>query len=342
MAQSKMTPIERVNAALVGSDFDVYPVISPTPIATIDSMEIAKAFYPSVYFSETEMAELAAVGHDYFGFDSVAPYFSDHLEAAALGAEVDWKDAYHVPEIVKTPFNNLDDLEIPQSFLHRQEFQYLLKACEILHKKYSGKVPVIGKVAGPWTLASFLYGLENIVLDTILEPEKLKKVIDEISVIPMKFTEAQFNAGADMVTWIDFITSDLVSAKVYEEFLFPIHKKAAASLQYAGPLILHICGNVMDRFSSIIKTGFKICHMGSKNDVAAALKQAKSEIAITGCINVPVTLCQGSPEMIQAEVEANIKNGVRIISPECLLPVTVSGKKLKCLVESAHHLKPNK
>ena len=335
-----MTSTERVNAALAGDDFDVYPVISPTPIATISAMEIAKAFYPSVYFNAMEMAELAAVGHDYFGFDSVTPYFSAHLEAAALGAEVNWKDAYHVPEIVKAPFSSIDDFEIPQSFLHKPEFQRLLKACEILKKKYHGRVPVIGKVAGPWTLISFLYGAENVVLDTILEPDKLKKLINEISVIPMKFTEAQFNAGADMVTWIDFITSDLVSAVVYEEFLLPIHKKAATALQHAGPLILHICGDVMDRFHSIIKTGFKIFHMGSKNNIAAAIKQAKSEITITGCVNIPITLCQGSQEMIQEEVEANVKSGVRLISPECLLPVTVPGKNLRCLVDSSHRLRP--
>ena len=337
-----MTPAERVNAALIGNDFDVYPVISPMPIATIDAMEIAKAFYPSVYSNAIEMAELAAVGHDIFCFDSVTPYFSIHLEASALRAEVDWKDAYNVPEIVKAPFNHIDDFDIPQSFLHKQEFQYLLKACEILHKKYYGRVPIIGKVMGPWTLISFLYGLENIILDTILAPEKLKKIISEIAIIPMKFAEAQFYAGADMVTWVDSISSDLVSAAVYEDFLFPVHKKATAALQNKGTLILHICGNVMDRFNNIIKSGFKIFHMSSKNNIAAAIKQAKSAITITGCINIPVTLCQGSPETIQAEVEANIKSGIRLISPEDVLPVTVSGKNIKCLIEAAHRFKPHR
>ena len=340
MIKNKMSSAERVKAALAGDDFDVYPVISPMPIATIDAMEIAKAFYPSVYSNAAEMAELAATGHDCFGFDTVTPYFSSHLEAAALGAEVDWKDAYHVPEVVKAPFNSLDDFKIPQSFLHKPELQHLLRACEILRKKYYGRVPIIGKVIGPWTLVSLLYSLENMVLDTILAPEKLKKLISEIAIIPIKFAEAQFNAGADMVTWVDSISSDLVSAAVYEDFLFPVHKKAAASLQSRGTLILHIGGNVMDRFNSIIKTGFKVFHMNSKNDISTAIKQAKSLITITGCINIQDTLSQGSPETIRAEVEANIKKGVRLISPEGSLPVTIPGKNLKHLVESAHRLKP--
>ena len=303
-------------------------------------MEQARAFFPSAHTNAMEMAALAAAGHDYYGFDSVAPYFSVHLEAAALGAQVDWNDATHTPVITKKPMTHVDDFEIPKSFLQRTEFQLLLKACENLKKKYSGKVPVIGKVVGPWTLAYNLYGVENLVLDTILEPEKTKRLVRELSVIPMEFAKAQLDAGADMITWADHVTSDLVSAKIYEEFLLPVHMKAAEELQKDGPLILHICGNVMDRINCIAKTGFKLFHMDSRNDITAAVKQAGSAITITGCINNPVTLGQGTQEMIREEVEFNIKSGIRIISPECALPASVSGKNLKYLVETVHRLRP--
>ena len=337
-----MNSSERVNAALEGNDFDVYPVINPTSVATADTMELVRVFFPTAHTNAMEMAELAAAGHDYYGFDSVAPYFSVHLEASALGAQVDWSDINHTPVIVKKPMKRIDDFEIPQSFLRRMEFQRLLKACDILKKKYSGKVPVIGKVVGPWTLAYNLYGVENLVLDTILEPEKTKRLINEMTEIPMAFARAQFDAGADMITWADHVTSDLVSAKIYEEFLLPVHIKAAATLQSGGAMILHICGNVMDRLDCIAQTGFKLFHMDSRNDIAAAVKQAGSSITITGCINNPVTLAQGSSAMIREEVETNIRSGIRLISPECALPSSVPGENLKCLVETAHRMRPVK
>ena len=340
MVKMKMTSIERVKAALAGDDFDVYPAISPLAIATIDSMEMARAFFPSVYFNAMEMAALAATGHDYFGFDSVSPYFSIHLEAAALGADVDWKNDYSIPELVKKPFNSLDDIKIPQTFIHKLEFQTILKACEILRSKYKNRVPIIGKVAGPWTLLFLLYGVEKLVLDTILEPEKLKKAIKELTVIPMKFAEAQFNAGADMVFWVELIDSIQVSTAIYEEFLLPVHKMAASKLQRMGPMILGIPKNIMDRFNSIIKTGFKIFYMSSKNDISTILKQAKSNITITGCINVPFVICQGSPEMIREEVEANFKKGVQFVAPEHVVPASVPTKNIKCLVESIHRHVP--
>ncbi|MDR1253332.1 MAG: methyltransferase [Treponema sp.] len=336
MSMLKMSPAERVKAVLAGGDFDVYPAINPTSVATIEVMEIVRSFFPSAHTNAMEMAVLAAAGHDVFGFDSVAPYFSVHLEAAALGAKVDWNDAAHTPVIVKKPVTRIDDFNIPQSFLHRTEFQRLIKACEILKKKYSGRVLVIGKVVGPWTLAYNLYGVENLVLDTVLEPEKTKKLIGELAVIPIEFAKAQFDAGADMITWADHVTSDLVSAKIYEEFLLPVHIKAAKILQKGGPVILHICGNVTDRLDCIARTGFTLFHMDSRNDIAAAVKQVGSSITITGCVNNPVTLGQGTPAMVREEVEANLRSGVRLISPECALPSSVPRENLKCLVKTAH------
>ncbi|MCL1992918.1 MAG: hypothetical protein FWG66_08225 [Spirochaetes bacterium] len=74
--------------------------------------------------------------------------------------------------------------------------------------------------------------------------------------------------------------------------------------------------------------------------MAAAVKQAGSKITFTGCINNPVTLGQGNPAMIREEVESNIKSGIRLISPECALPASIPGDNLKCLVETAHRLRP--
>jgi [methyl-Co(III) methanol-specific corrinoid protein]:coenzyme M methyltransferase len=133
-----------------------------------------------------------------------------------------------------------------------------------------------------------------------------------------------------------------VSAKIYEEFLLPVHIRAAAALQRRGPVILHICGNVMDRLHCIARTGFKLFHMDSRNDIPEAVKQAGSAITITGCINNPVTLAQGTAAMVQEEVEANLKSGVRLISPECALPAPVPGENLKRLVDAAHGAVPQR
>lgn len=340
MIKSEMTSLERVFAVISNKDFDVFPAINPTAVVTEESMHLAKAYYPSAHTDPTEMANLAAVGHDFFKFDTVSPYFSVHLEAAALGSQVDWNDINNTPKVTKFVMKKIDDFQLPVSYLNRKEFQALLKACKILKKKYGNTVAVVGKVIGPWTLAYNLYGVENLILDTILEPEKTKQLISELSAIPLEFAKAQFDAGADIVTWAEHATSDLVSAQIYEEFVLPVHKKASFSLQKYGPIILHTCGNVMDRLHLIAHTGFKLFHMDSRNDIEKAIEITEGNIMLTGCINNPITLAQGTPSMVRNEVRANLRSGIKLISPECAIPCNVPANNLKELVNTAHRYKP--
>lgn len=336
----QMTSAERVSAVINGRDFDVYPAINPTSVATVDAMKLSGAFFPEAHTDPAKMAALACVGRDVFGFDSVTPYFSILLEASALGADVDWGNIYEMPSVIKKPIKRPEEYEVPKNFLSRREFSGLLKVCSFLKKKYKNEVPVIGKVIGPWSLAYHLYGVENLVLDTILEPEKTAAFINTLSEIPMAFAKAQFEAGADMLLWADHVTSDLVSAEIYRKFIMPIHKKAAAELQQYGPIILHTCGNVADRLMYIADTGFKIFHMDSKNDIEWSVGAVGKDMLITGCINNPVLLAQGDPPNVKKAVEENIRQGIKLISPECALPFSVPADNLLALTKTAHSIRP--
>jgi len=332
----QMTPYERVMAAINGKEFDVFPAINPTSIATLSAMKMAKSYFPTAHTNAEKMAQLAAVGHDHFGFDSCAPYYSVHLECQALGAKVDWQDQSNTPYVLKKPMGNIDDLNVPPNFLQRSEFQELLKAIAILKEKYNNDVPVIGKVIGPWTLAYLLYGVENLTLDIVLEPEKTAQLIRDLSVVPIAFAKAQFAAGADLVTWADHTTSDIVSASVYEKFVLPIHQKAAVELNKYGPIVLHMCGNIMDRLPHISKTGFPIFHMDSRNNIEKALEIVQDKMLITGCINNPHTLCHGDTTLVKKEVIDNLQKGISLIAPECALPCNVPSENLLTLTKTTH------
>ena len=341
MAKMQMTPYERVMAAIHHKEFDVFPAISPTSVATLDGMRLANAYFPEAHLDPSKMAALAAIGHERFQFDSVMPYFSIHLESAALGAQIDWRDAGSTPQVLTKPIRRVDDFELPPKFIQRTEFQKMLRAIRILKKKYGGRVPVMGKVMGPWTLAYNLYGVENLTIDMILEPKKTTDLINELSAVPIKFAKEQFDAGADIVTWAEHTTSDLVSPHVYNEFILPIHKKAAFALQQGGgPVILHICGNVRDRLAGISKSGFQMFHLHSRNDVPAAVEAVGGNILLVGGVNNPLTLSQGSPAAVRKEVEHLVRSGVSFVSAECAIPCNVPEANLLELTRTAHQYSP--
>ena len=336
MKKMHLSPYERVFCAINNKEFDVFPAINPTSVATVASMGFAKAHFPVAHTDPIKMADLASVGYSHFGFDSIAPYFSIHLESAALGATVNWQDANKKPTITHTPIKDVDSFSVPNNFFRSGYFQNLLKAITILKKQHNKAVPIIGKVMGPWTLAYNLYGVDNLTIDIILEPQRVAYLLKELYQVSITFAKAQFEAGADIVTWADHATADIVSAQIYEEFVLPYHKQGAATLKKYGPAILHICGNVMDRTDIIAQSGFPIFHMDSRNDVVKAQDTFGGRMQITGTINNPATLAHGTPQAVEKEVLINLKKGIKLISPECALPYTVPKENLLALVKTAH------
>lgn len=331
-----MNSYERVMAVLNRSDFDVYPAINPTSVATLSSMQRAQAYLPAAHLSPQRMADLASQGHEHFGFDSVMPYFSVLMEASALGVETEWGDANQTPYARKPCLYSMDDLHLPANLFERREFQAILSACSLLSARYKGRVAVIGKVVGPWTLAFHLRGVENLALDVILEPEKTKAFIEELASIPIAFARLQFEAGADLMTWADHCTSDLASRQIYADFLAPVHRRANRELRQMGPTILHKCGNIMDRIEDISGAGFSVIHLDSRNDLPEAVRIVGDRALLAGAVNNPFVLAQGSPQDVRREVLANIHSGIRLIAPECAIPCSVSDDNLASLVRTAH------
>lgn len=333
----RMTPRQRVMAAANNQDFDCYPAICPTSVANYDCMRIASVSFPQAHTDGYAMAALAATAHTVLGFDSVMPYFSIHLEAEMLGCQVSWNQEHGMPQILKNPLHKITDFRPPKNFTSKPLCRQLLTAIRLLKKRFGNEVAIIGKVLGPWTLAYNLYGVENLILDTILEPEQVHTLIRQLLPISIEFAKAQFQAGADLITWADHVTADLISARQYEEFIFPLHKQATSRLFGGKNLILHTCGNVMDRLDLIRQTGFGMFHIDSRNDLPVASRIGGKALTLTGSINNPVTLVNGDPILIKKEVLHNIQSGIRLISPECAIPFKVSNKSLIALVNAAHN-----
>jgi [methyl-Co(III) methanol-specific corrinoid protein]:coenzyme M methyltransferase len=334
MARIEMTYRERVLAVFNKQPYDKTPIISPTSVATVESMKIASAFFPHVHTNSDAMAALAATGHDLLGFDSVTPYFSIHQEAAALGCEINWGKKDRLPKIISSPLMHPDDFIFPANFLDRRPIKTVLQAIKNLRKKYGNKVAIIGKVIGPWTLAYHLHGTANLLLETILEPQTVRQYLETLVKVPISFAHAQFEAGADLLTWADHVTADLISSKLYEELLLPIHQQCNRNIQKSGPIILHVCGNVIDRLDLFCQTGFEAFHLDSRNDVHTALSIVANRMLLTGNINNPNTLLNGKPEDVRKAVEFALDAGIRLISPECALPLWIPNRNLIEIVQA--------
>ena len=328
----KTTPYNLVMSALYKGEKGTRP-----PVATItstvcqDLMDFTGISFPQAHLDPNAMAELALAGHETIGFDTVMPEYSVHQEAAALGCDVDWGNRDMMPDSRNFPHEDFSDIEIPDNILEKPSMRVVLDALSILRRHAGGKVAVVGKVMGPWTIAYHMVGTQNFLLHVGLgETDKIKKMLHQLMSISILFAKAQFRAGADIVIMADHATGNLVGAYHYKELLLPIHREINNSVE--GPLILHVCGNCQDRLELFADAGWHGYHFEWQTDSKTAVEKVGKRMCLTGNISNVHALFQGTPEDVRRQARYAIEAGVDIISPECAIPLTTPIENLKALV----------
>lgn len=328
----RMTPKRRFLSGILGGRVDCLPVGSVTSVATVDQMQMTGAFFPDVHLDGEKMARLAAGAHDILGYDAIMPYFSVQAEATALGCQVDWGGVDTMPVERTHPWAEPEQVQVPDDFLERPSIKAVLDAIRILRREYGHHVAIVGKVMGPWTLSYHVHGIQDFLLETITEPGKVRGFLDRLKEVSVLFAVAQVRAGADVICLADHATGDLVGPWTYRDVLLPYHQELTRRI--GCPMVLHICGNTLDRLDDICRSGFDCFHFDSKVDAGAAVKKVAGRISLMGNINNPQTLLGGTPDQVAAQTRYALEAGVQVIGPECAIPLRTPLENLKAVVQA--------
>ncbi len=330
MTTNQMNSKTRVLNALNGLPVDRPPACNPTNVASVELMDLVDSHFPEAHRNPELNAKLAATGYTELGFDSIAPYFSIIQESSAIGCEMQWeqKDNWPTVRMTKPIWKSSSDVSIPEDFLTHKDTRAIIDSIKLLKQEFGDEVAIVGKTMGPWTLAYHVFGVEPFLLGTVDDPDETMKSLRKLMEFTVLFGQAQIDAGADVLTVPDHATGDLVSGEYYRRFLLEIHQELEEILPV--PLILHICGNTVDRMPYIAQTGMAAFHFDSKNDPQEAIDAVDGGIKLVGNINNPTTLYSRGPEEVRKEVYKALDAGVQLIAPECAIPLKT---KLENLLE---------
>jgi len=327
----KMTPRQRFMAAVLGKQADRPAVASATSVATTEAMKRCGAAFPDVHLDPQLMARLAAFATVEAGYDAIMPLFSVVTEAAALGAKVDWGQFNIMPSIIEPLWREPEDITVPDDFEQRESMAVALEALRRLRAEYP-HLGLIGKTFGPWSLGFHLFGVENILVMTLEEPEKLKRIFTGLLEISVRSAVAQVRAGADALCLGDHCSRDMCSPGTYREFLFPLHREMARRVPC--PVILHACGETSDRLDVFADTGLSCFHYDTRVPTPMAAKLAGGKIALMGGVSNIASLLSGDEARITAEVRSALASGVHIIGPECAVPLDTHMRSLRAVTEA--------
>jgi MtaA/CmuA family methyltransferase len=306
---------------------------SATSVVTTDLMEKTGVFFPDAHVDPEKMALLAAAGHTALGFDNVMPLFSVWHETSALGAKVDWGRRDLMPNCREHIAAMGDEVRVPGDLLERPGCAVPLAALRLLKKRLGSEAAVVGKVFGPWTLGYHVFGVQEFLMATVLEPDAVRRAMDVLKTVTVRFGLAQIDAGADALTLADHATRDLCSPDAYRDFVKDIHAELVEKLRV--PVILHICGDTRDRIPYIRETGVACFHFDSKVPAAMARELAGERMALMGGTSNLTVIRTGTEAEIAEDAAEKIRVGIDIIGPECAVPLDAPWRNLKALSEHA-------
>jgi uroporphyrinogen decarboxylase len=156
------------------------------------------------------------------------------------------------------------------------------------------KVPV----SGPFSLASNLCGLQNLLCDCMTDPDTVFQCLEKLTANQLRFVETICAAGIEPTFFESAATPPLVPPAMFEEMVLPALKQVLGG----APCI--IGGNTEPILEPMLSTGTQYVICPSETDQAAFMKQMEVHPEVIVRINMnPAVFCSDDTAAAFAEAD---------------------------------------
>jgi len=181
-----------------------------------------------------------------------------NIEAEALGATVDREKKDFFPDISKALIGNLDEMDkLPVLKRAGGRMPVFINATKELSRRFRDQVYIRGAVSGPFSLAGTLYRNDQLILDCMMDPQGVYKLLDYCTDVILTYIRGFIEEGQDVVVFDSLASPPLISPEIYTDLIFPFHQKIFEFLEKEGvqnrPLIMG--GNTLPVMDQLTKTG---------------------------------------------------------------------------------------
>ncbi len=323
---------ERFLAALGGRRPDRTPLAHVSALTTLQLQEATGCHLPAAHHDADQQARLLAANHEVLGFDAVSFLLNYFGEPAALGAAIDWGTPERLPAVTSHPWRHVEDAIVPENLLDRPPLSTSLETLRIAKRRYGGRMAVLGKVMGPFSMAQMMHGIENVLVGLIEAPQRIAAFLDACTALLVRYANAQFEAGADAVAIGEGgAGAKMLSPALYQRWLLPVHQRLIAHVH--GPTIMHICGDIRPRLPLLSQTGMTCFNFDWCIRPAEMVAAAAGRFTVMGNVNT-TDLLNGTPAEIQRQVAENLAAGVQIVSPGCAVSPRCPNANLRAMAEA--------
>ena len=310
MVKETMTGRERIKAAVAFKDQDRVPVFPLVHWGTPGLFGISVEDYAK---NPQVQAKCLIDACKMFDYDGINAGVDVIIEAEAHGGLTEFrKDG--PPALKKHPLgedkNKLKELKVLDPEISGR-MKTEIETCKIIVSEMGKEKFTHCWIMGPLNCASQLRGVQETIMDFILDPDYLEELLDFATDQVLEYGKALARTGIDCIGIGEALASpNFNSPEHIYKYVWPRIKRLTEGLHEAGVLtMLHICGNLYPLLNLSEKVGKNI-FKESGSDILDIDWQVKMEDAINmtgiscrGNLDPSSVLAQGNKEKVLEEAK---------------------------------------
>ncbi len=293
--------------------------------------------FSEIHTDAAKMAAAAATTFELFGFESVNVPTDMCVEAAALGAQVDFREDVSHPmfPLIAAPLAST-----PQEFYFEAKdiaqharVAVVVHAIHLLKARVGQHVAIGAWVPGPLTLAMQVIDLNNLLVEVAREPRAVSRVLDALGEALAQVALAYRAAGADFITVHEMGGSPgVIGPTAFQQIVLPPLQRLMSALGEM-PRVLSVCGNTNRAMGLLAEAGADAISVDQMNDLAHSRQVLGANALLFGNIDPVGTLANGDEAAVRRAVAKALQAGVDAIWPGCDLWPMIPAANMRALVE---------
>lgn len=230
-----------------------------------------------------------------------------NIEAEALGCEIYFPNEIQaVPIVSKRILENINDYKKLQVINPEAagRMSLMLKAADAVNKQIGNEVHVRGAICGPYSLASELLGVENMIMALVLQPDDAKKLLDFCTNIAIIYGREYLKRGLQVCIFDSQSSPPLISPQLYKDIILPFVQHLIAELKAEGSeFVEYVAGGKTDSIAeSLFESGADIILSDFNSNIKVFLQYSKNTSALIRKNISPILISNGSQEQLDQEI----------------------------------------
>ena len=271
-----------------------------------------KYSYEEVCQDGRKMAEVWIAAIEEFDYDWAWLQVDDCFEFEPLG--VGCQGEGHIlratRDYLPATRETLENLRLPDPTADGR-MPEKLEAIRLIREHFGDTVLVVGGCAGPYSSVGLLYGLQEAMLLTALDPDLLADTCDFFVELQAAYIKVQVEAGAHAV-WLGDCNafSGMLSLDQYRQYAFPSCKKLVGRAHQHGAMVyLHVSEISTAYLLAECELGVDIINCGPAADIADVRGALTGKCCFSGNLDPIEVLMRGTPDEVEREAERIVRIG---------------------------------